>query len=462
VEADRQAAPEPAPQIAPAAPVAQGPIAAGLGLGSAAIGNAPVRPRSAAAVLALQRAAGNQAVSNLLQRDGDKTPVTGPGDFGVEGGEPKSSGTSVVSPGKPETARIVSPDVTFSAKAWLNDDKKLDGTAYLGYIQNLAHSDRGAVYRRGGDPAGEVVGEDHTGMSNRWDAVNDPTAEEERDEMKPAAGVFPPFYWKPGQIADGNDKANPAVTDSAAHDKPEFSMPLKKGPGRITEFKGKDEFKLGLAVKKDETVHMLRAYDWSISWAANVDANTSGAGEAVQSSAVKDAIHNGPDVSLTDWSLDPKKKGDPFEGFATVDLAMQRTSAELMGWLLAAQAHDHVTYRNICQALDAKDASVNVSFTCKHKHNSLMSDKVHIKAEGSGGGYSSKTVELGKDDSDSVSVSIKELFGSAGAITANSRITVDVSHMDGPEGTGTIGPPFGGSATMAVGDGSYVASASVA
>ena len=238
-------------------------------------------------------------------------------------------------------------------------------------------------------------------------------------------------------------------------------MPAKRGPGRITEFKGKDEFKLGLAVKKDDTVWMLRAFDWSISWAANVDANLNGAGEAVQSSQVKDAIKDGPDVSLTEWSLDPKKKGDPFEGFATVELAMQRSPAELMSWLLAAQAHDQVTHRNICQALDAKDASVSVNFTCNSKHNTIMSDKVHIRAEGSGGGYSAKTVELGKGDSDSVSVSIKELFGSAGAVTAGSRISVEVSHMDGPEGSASISVPFSGSKSFAVGDGNYTASASV-
>jgi hypothetical protein len=410
-------------------------------------------------VLALQRAAGNAAVSNLLQRE-DKTPATGPSDFTVSGGEPKSSGTSVVSPGKEGKARIQSPDVTFSGSVSINDDKTLGTTAYLGYIQNLAHSDRGAVYRRGGTADGEVVGEDHTGMSGRWDAVNDPVAED-KGEMKPAAGVFPPFYWKPGQISDSNTSANPAVTDPAAHDRPEFSMPVTKGPGRITEFKGKDEFKLGLAVKKDETVWMLRAYDWSISWAANVDASLNGAGEAVKSSAVKDAIADGPNAGLKDWSLDPKKPGDPFEGFATVDLAMQRSPAELMSWLLAAQKHDQVTHRNICQALDAKDAAVKVNFTCNSKHNSIMADKVHIRAEGSGGGYSSKTVELGKGDSDSVSVSIKELFGSAGAITEGSRVTVEVSHMDGPTGTESISPPFNGSRSFAVGDGNYTVSASV-
>src|SRR5689334_24241324 len=99
MEPERQMAPEPpapAPPIAaPAGTVTVGP-SGGLGMGSLASGNAPPRPTSPSAVLALQRAAGNSAVANLLQRE-DKTNASGPGDFGVSGGEPKSSGVSQVS-----------------------------------------------------------------------------------------------------------------------------------------------------------------------------------------------------------------------------------------------------------------------------------------------------------------------------------------------------------------------------
>jgi hypothetical protein len=418
-----------------------------------------VRAASPAAVLALQRTAGNRAVANLLQRQ-EKTEVTGPGDFGVAGGEPKSSGNTQVSPAPGDKARIVSPDVKFSAKVWLNDDKKLGASANLGYIQNLAKSDRGAVYRRGGDPAGEVVAEDHTGLSNRWDAVNDPTAEEQRGEMVPAAGVFPPFYWKPSSIGDANDKTDPVETDPAAHDQPEFSKPVKNGPGRITQFKGKDEFKLGLAVKKGETIHMLRAYDWEISWDANVDANVSGAGRAVESVEVIDALNDGPNTSLTDWSLDPKA-GDPFEGFATVAEAMKRTPAQLMNWLLAAQKHDQVTYRNICAALDAKDPTVAISVTCDKTHDLVGRDHVHVRAEGAGAS-AGRTVHLKEREPQELSLSIKEMFGSAGAITAGSTVLVEVSHMDGPEGQATFGMPLSGAKKLTVGDGTYTATLAVA
>jgi hypothetical protein len=459
VEPEREAAaPEPVavPQPAPAAP---GPVAAGLGLGSLAAGNAPVRPQTPAAVLALQRAAGNAAVANLLQRqDTTKTPVSGSGDFGVEGGDPKSSGSSTVTPKGSAEARIQAPDVKFSAKVWVKEDKTLEGQpSVVGYVQNLVHSNRGAIYRRGGKPDGEIVADERTAMSNRWDAVNSPDAEK-KGQWTPAVGVFAPFYWEPTGIDDSSNQNKPVVTDPAAHDQPEYSRQLKNGPGRITQFTGKDEFKLGLTVKKGGSFIPLRTYDWEIAWDAPVDDNVSGAGQAVTSEESLDP----PDVSLTDWSLDPTKKGDPFEAFATVGLAMQRSPAELMSWLFAAQKHDQVTYRNICAALDAKNAKVSVTFTCDSKHNAVMSDKVHVRAEGGGGGASSGvTAELGKGESQVINVSIKELFGSAGAITAGSSITAEVSHVDGPAGTATFGPGFSSSKTFAVGDGSYTVTTSV-
>jgi hypothetical protein len=461
MEPERAAAPEPpapvvAPAVVPAGPVAAGP-SGGLGFGSLASGNAPPRPTSPSAVLALQRAAGNTAVANLLQRQ-DKTNATGPGDFGVSGGEPKSAGTSQVGPAGDDKAKIVSPDVTFSGSVWLNDDKTLDQSANVGYIQNLANSDRGAVYRRGGTSDGEVVSEDHSGLSNKWDAVSSPDAEA-KGKIEPNKGVYPPFYWQPTPIDANSTKDNPAKTDPSTHDRPEYSVPVKKGPGRLTEFKGKDQFKLGLGVKQGDAVWMLKAFDWSISWNAAVDANLNGAGEAVQSSQVKDAIANGPDVSLTDWSLGAK--ADVFEGFATVEEAMKRSASELLSWLMAAKAHDHTTYRNICAALDAKDPSFAIDVACESTNDLIGRDSVHVRAEGSGGGSTGRTVKLKEGESQSLSLGMKELFGSAGGIEAGARITVQVAHHDGPEGSAEFKLPFSGKKTMAVGSGRYSATLSL-
>ena len=110
-----------------------------------------------AAVLALQRSAGNAAVTRaLLARDEtEKTKVSGAGDFTATGGEPKGEGVTTVGkdPADATKAKAVAPKVTMPATVKLNPGKTLGGeTGQLGHIQNLTSSTRGGTYRKGGDP----------------------------------------------------------------------------------------------------------------------------------------------------------------------------------------------------------------------------------------------------------------------------------------------------------------------
>ena len=217
---------------------------------------------------------------------------------------------------------------------------------------------------------------------------------------------------------------------------------------------------MGLAVKHDAAVWMLKAYDWSVSWNAKVDENLNGAGEAVNSSAIKDIIKDGPDTSLTDWSLTAKH--DAFEGFSTVEEAMKRSPDELLKWIFAAKAHDQVTYRNICAALDAKDPTFSVKVECETTKDLVGRDHVHIRAEGGNSGASAgKTVKLKKGESDTIGLTMKELFGSAGGISSGAKLKVEVQHLDGPEGSAEFGAPFAGSKKIAVDSGSYTATVSL-
>ena len=203
-----------------------------------------------ARVLALQRSAGNAAVTAMLQRqEKEKTPVAGPGDFGVSGGAPQVGGTVTAKPDG-DGVRAESPDVKYEpAKVWLQEGKTLGGSQNFGFVQNLVTSTRGAVYRRGGDPAGDITSEPREGHGKAYDAVSDPN-----DDTKINKRVFPPFYWPPSTMNDDNVAASPAETDPAAHDQPGFTLPAKEDDGRLTEFTGADQFKLGVAVKKGDAV----------------------------------------------------------------------------------------------------------------------------------------------------------------------------------------------------------------
>ena len=132
-------------------------------------------PLTPARVLAMQRSAGNQAVTAMLQReDQEKTPVAGPGTSGVSGGEPQVGGSVTAKPDG-DGVRAESPDVKYKpAKVWLQEGKTLGGSQNFGFVQNLVTSTRGAVYRRGGDPAGDITSEPREGHGKAYDAVSDP------------------------------------------------------------------------------------------------------------------------------------------------------------------------------------------------------------------------------------------------------------------------------------------------
>ena len=154
--------------------------------------------------------------------------------------------------------RAESPDVKFEpAEVWLKEGKTLGGSQNFGFVQNLVTSTRGATWRRGGDPAGDITADTREGRSKAYDAVSDPNDDTKIHKARVRA-VLPA-----AQLDERRQRraASKAETDPAAHDQPEFSQQAKNEGGRLTEFTGADQFKLGVAVKKGDAVYMLRAFD---------------------------------------------------------------------------------------------------------------------------------------------------------------------------------------------------------
>jgi hypothetical protein len=409
---------------------------------------------SPARVIALQRTVGNRAVSALLQRDdAQKTPAAGPGDFGVSGGVPTGQGTSTASPNG-DKVRALGPRVTLDGEAWLKEGKQLGTTAYFGVIQNLVSSTRGAQYRHGGDPNGEIVAEPRTGTANKWDAAIDPNPDAKGNQQ---AQTFAPFYWKPGTIEDANDEKNPAKPTKLGtpYDQPEFSMPVNNGPGRLTSFKGQDVFKMGLAVKKD-AVWMLTGNQWTVSWDIPVDASLNGAGKAVQNQKIQDLLKDGPDPTLKDWSLDPKA-GSAFEAFSTQAEAMKRTPSELLNWVFAAKSYDQVSYQNICAALDAKNPTFMIDIACATTDATLGSDVLSASIKRNGALIKTEGgIRLNNGESHSMTASWSDVVGSAGGLTPGMAITVELYvGGDSAQATATFAFPFKGSQQLKPATGDY-------
>jgi hypothetical protein len=432
------------PVSAPAAPATAAPLTPLLGA------------LSPARVIALQRTVGNRAVSALLQRDDtQKTPAAGPGDFGVTGGVPTGGGTATASPGPNNTVTAKSAKVTIDGEAWLQDGKTLEQSAYFGVIQNLVTSNRGAQYRHGGDPNGEIVAEPHSGEAGKWDAAIDPNKDEKGND-KPQ--TFAPFYWQPGNIDANNTKESHAKPTrlGTPWDQPEYSMPVQNGPGRLTAFKGADVFKVGLAVKKDATVWMLTGNQWTVSWDMAVDANLNGAGKAVETQQIKDLLKDGPDPSLKDWSL-AKGAGSAFEGFSTEAEAMKRTPAELLNWIFAAKSFDPVSYRNICAALDNKNPNFAIDIACATTDATFGSDVLSASVKRNGALVKSEGgIRLNNGENHTLNVSWSDMIGSAAGLTPGMAITVEL-YVGGEsaEATATFAFPFKGSQQLKPASGSY-------
>lgn len=410
---------------------------------------------SPARVIALQRTVGNRAVSALLQRDDTpKTQAAGPGDFGVSGGVPSGSGTATASPaGNMVTAK--SAKVTLDGEAWLQDGKTLDQSAYFGVIQNLVSSNRGAQYRHGGDPAGDIVAEPHSGEAGKWDAAIDPQKDAKGND-KPQ--TFPPFYWVPGNIDANNTKESHAKPTrlGTPWDQPEYSMPVQNGPGRLTAFKGQDVFKMGLAVKKDASVWMLTGNQWTVSWDIAVDASLNGAGKAVQTQEIKDLLKDGPNPALKDWSL-AKDAGSAFEGFSTEAEAMKRTPSELLNWIFAAKQFDPTSYQNICSALDNKNPNFAVDIACATTDANFGSDVLSASVKRNGALVKSEAgIRLNNGESKTINVSWSDMIGSAGGLTPGMAITVELYvGGDSAQATASFAFPFKGSQPLKPASGDY-------
>ena len=465
MESEHAAVPQPEPAAPSAAPAVAGAAPVSLGLGPVSLGIGPSGSEmTPARVLALQRTAGNAAVTGMLMRDEtetkEKTPVAGPGDFGVSGGAPQVGGKVTARPDG-TGVRAESPDVKYQpAKVWLQDGKTLGGSQNFGFVQNLVTSTRGAVWRRGGEPDGEITKNWRSGQGKAYDAVSDPNNDKQIHKA-----VFAPFYWPPGSINDENVAASPAQTDPVAHDQPGFTLEAKQDGGRLTEFVGADQFKLGVGVKKGDAFWTLAAWDWSVPWDMQVGKDLNGAGKAVQSAEIKNLLKDGPDTSLgaKDWSL-REGAGDVFEGFATQAEAMKRTPKELLNWIHKAKQFDPPSYANIVSALDAKAPGITVDISCDTTHVNFGKDVLSatvkrdnevIKSEGG--------IRLNNGDSRSLKLTWAEAFGSAANLQPGTVLKVElfVTENSWEVGHGFMSPFSSTSPQLTPGDGRYKISVSL-
>ena len=188
----------------------------------------------------------------------------------------------------------------------------------------------------------------------------------------------------------------------------------------------------------------------------NVDASMNGAGKAVESSAIKDLIKDGPDPTLKDWSLKPGA-GSAFEGFSTVELAMKRSPSELLKWIFAAKTHDPSVLQEHLRGAGRQGPVADVNIACETTDSNFHAD--YVSATVKKGGSVIKTIagnQLNNGDSKSVSVSWADAFGSASSLTSSTAFSVElyVTEKASAE-SAAITFPFAGTHKVTPGDGKY-------
>ena len=221
-----------------------------------------------AAVLALQRSAGNAAVTRaLLARDEakteEKTKVTGAGDFLPSGGEPQGEGVTTVTkdPGDATKARALAPKVTMPASVKLKPGKTLGkrpastATSRTSPPPRAAAPTARAATRRARSSASTA-----RGAPTAATPPATPPTTRRSTRARPS-----PFYWPPVPIDDNAENvavetkdghARPARVQDADRERGRAADELR-GPGQLPARGGRQDQLRGLQVQRVHVVGQL-------------------------------------------------------------------------------------------------------------------------------------------------------------------------------------------------------------
>jgi hypothetical protein len=273
----------PAPVTA-AVPAAAGPMPSGAG------GLTP------ATVLALQRSAGNAAVSAVLARQPTPAPAAPPaagggpkegplaaGEIQVQGGGPKPKGSWAME-SKVDGDRLVlgSPLVEFDATlsvAAPATERKIPSTT-VGFIQTVKTADRQGIYTTDGTPSGQPVATKHTSAAGTRDVqtnlVADAGGVQLDDSGKPVQfqKALPPWYDNPGYLDDQQRSTTVSTADKTKAVFPLETEYLGK-KGKLAKTAGADRFRMAVAAKPgDAAATFLKSEDWDSPWDSTIDPAT--------------------------------------------------------------------------------------------------------------------------------------------------------------------------------------------
>ena len=207
---------------------------------------------------------------------------------------------------------------------------------------------------------------------------------------------------------------------------------------------------------------MLTGTTWSVDWNVPVDKDLNGSGKAVETKAIQDLLKDGPDVSLTAWSLDPKTGETPFEAFSTQADAMKRTPAQLLGWLFAAREHDPIVLQEHLRCARRQGAGPLGRDQLRHDRRDLRQGRdVGLRQAQRRADQERSRPPPQQRRVATVKVGWSEAIGSAAGLTPGTAITVELFVGELDVKIVTVPFPFKSGGEVAPGTGKYKVGLSV-
>lgn len=375
-------------------------------------------------ILALQRLAGNAAVSELLAQ---RQPPPPGGGGGAGGGKFDPTMIKLTSPDPTFTGNVKAsaqgsdvvldaPDVVISAGVTVDAPPGPDGwngmgvgaRIDIGATQSVMGSNRSGIYHVGGDPALPVVGESKSTVRGPLrDAQTDPKTK------KVAPNVVAPWYELPTGFSDGQRTGTVHF-----YDKPGTSFPIKLNDGVLTETKGEDRFITGIAAKSESLpLTHLHQYEWAVPWQMQIDHSGSGAGLAATGKETK-AIPPTLDGPIAG------EKEETWTAFNSVADAMKQPTQVLLRYLGPAKTNDPAAYATILEALKQKKPTMSITITVDEKDNIVASDDVFVGIQE----VEFKAGSLNKGQTGTATFDLWQMFFDPGRIDSSTALVVRVIH----------------------------------
>ena len=273
----------------------------------------------------------------------------------------------------------------------------------LGFIQTVV-TERIGVYRRGGDPTGEVLTEQRLSFGPAQDVKQ---------------GSSPPFYEPPETITDSQLTAY-----VVAEDQPNLQMDAAVGEGKLTETKGTDQFTVSLAAQRGSDLVHLKDFAWEVPWSLVLAPDQSGRGGpiTIRETNVPPIIPGGPAAGVI--GREPSSTIKAYISPAAADAALRENPTAFLADLPRQKAKAPDSYWQMVGALWRSPISFIVKVTVGKTNALFGKDTINVVC--SAHTSESQTLKIGEGESAEAHLLAHTVYD-PGKLDASTDVTLQIN-----------------------------------